>query len=202
MKAGAQVGSLAAVRDFRAVMATFAHDTRDALNTFDLEARRSLQWLVETVPSEWRQEVRRAEDAVTEAKIELERARHERLPGGESRSCLEERKALEQARRRHEFAQDKLEAVRKWGAMAEREVREYTGRARQLETLLDADVPKALALLDRILQALEAYVADVGMVHGVPQESAGSPEAEIEPAPTSDEQNVAEAMDSIQESQL
>lgn len=159
MNQGANVGSIAAVRDFRAALVTFVHDAREAVTAFDLESRRCLEWLAETAPRQWQEEGRRAEDAVTEARIELERCRASKLPGGEPRSCLEERKALERAKHRREHAADKLQLTRRWSAEAEREGREYAGRARQLESLFDAHLARAIASLDATLTALESYVA-------------------------------------------
>ena len=53
----------------------------------------------------------------------------------------------------HQYAEDKL-ATRRWGYAAGREAAEYAGRAGQLGTVFDAEVPRALALLDRVLTSL------------------------------------------------
>jgi hypothetical protein len=159
MNGGARVSSIDAVREFRAALVAFAHEAREALSSHELELRRSLQWLLEEQPQHWQQEIRRSDDAVTQARIELERRLNSRLPGGETPSCMEERKALARARARHDRAMEKAAAMRKWGSLADREVDEYAGLARRLCDLLDADVPKAISTLDRILDSLAAYVA-------------------------------------------
>src|SRR5690242_17194733 len=151
---GAHVGSLAAVRDFRAAMVTFLEEAREALGAQEIELRRSLQWLLEAEPARWQHEVRRSQDLVTEAKIELERCRHSKLPGGETPSCMEERKMLERARQRLDYAEQKVEAVHKWGRAIELEAHEYQARASQLSDLVDADFAAALSLLDRALSSL------------------------------------------------
>ena len=156
---GAHVGSLAAVRDFRAAMVIFLHEAREALGSNSLELRRTLDWLLEAEPARWHHEVRHAEDLVTDAKIELERCRHSKLPGGDTPSCMEERKQLERARQRLLYAQEKVEAVRKWGYAIELEAGEYQARAGQLSDLVEADFADALSLLDRVLESLEAYAA-------------------------------------------
>lgn len=159
MSGGAHVGSIDAVRDFRAALITFLHEARESLNSFDMESRRTLEWLQETQPKFWHQEVRRSDEMLTQAKIELERCRNSKLPGGEAPSCMEERKAVERARHRKQYADDKLETTRKWGYIANREAIEYAGRANQLASLFDAQGPAAIALFDRVLNALEAYLA-------------------------------------------
>ncbi len=159
MSGGAHVGSIDAVRDFRASLVVFAHEVREALLSFDLESRRTLEWLLETQPKFWQNEVRKSDELLTQAKIELERRRNSRLPGGEAPSCMEERKAVDRARARKQYAEDKLELTRKWGYTAQRESIEYAGRVNQLSGAFDAQLPAAIGLLERALNALEAYTA-------------------------------------------
>lgn len=159
MSGGAHVGSIDAVRDFRAALVVFAHEVREALLSFDLESRRTLEWLLETQPKFWQNEVRKSDELLTQAKIELERRRNSRLPGGEAPSCMEERKAVDRARARKQYAEDKLELTRKWGYTAQRESIEYAGRVNQLSGAFDAQLPAAIGLLERALNALEAYTA-------------------------------------------
>jgi len=158
MSGGAHVDSFEVVRDFRAAVATFADEARDALAIYDLELRRTLDWLLTYQPQAWQQEMRKAEEAVRVAKIELGRCRSQRLPGGGEPSCMEEKKILERAKRRQQFAEEKLIVTRKWGQNFTRDATQYTSQASQLGDLLDADLPRALALLDRVLLSLEAYV--------------------------------------------
>lgn len=159
MSGGAHVGSIDAVRDFRAALITFAHEARESLLSFDMESRRTLEWLLETQPKFWQQEVRRSDELLTQAKIDLERCRNSRLPGGEAPSCMEERKVVDRARQRKQYAEDKFEATRKWGYIAQRESIEYSGRANQLTAMFDAQAPAAIALFERVLNSLEAYLA-------------------------------------------
>ena len=158
MSGGAHVDSFEVVRDFRTAVATFADEARDALAIYDLELRRTLDWLLAYQPQAWQQEVRKAEEAIRVAKIELGRCRSQRLPGGGEPSCMEEKKILERAKRRQQFAEEKLIVTRKWGQNFNRDATQYTSQASQLGDLLDADLPRALALLDRVLLSLEAYV--------------------------------------------
>jgi hypothetical protein len=72
---------------------------------------------------------------------------------------MEERKVLERARGRRQVAEEKVELTRKWGAIAHREAIEYKGRANQLNELFDANLPRAIAEIDRVLTTLESYAA-------------------------------------------
>jgi hypothetical protein len=186
MSGGAHVDSFEVVRDFRAALATFADEARDALAIYDLELRRTLDWLLVYQPQAWQQEVRNAEEAVRVAKIELGRCRSQRLPGGGEPSCMEEKKILERARRRQQFAEEKLIVTRKWGQNFNRDATQYTSQASQLGDLFDSELPRALSLLDRVLLTLEAYAGlDSGMSRSArPQTpAAGNAAASGQPAP-------------------
>jgi hypothetical protein len=176
MDGGAYVNSIDAVRDFRAALVTFAHEAKEALASHDLELRRSLAWLLDEQPKYWEKEQRRLDDAVTQARIELERRLNTRLPGGETPSCMEERKMLERARARHRRADEVAAAMRRYAMAAEREAEEYSGRARQLSDVLEADLPRAIAMVDRVLDSLDAYVA-VGGTSAKQATSAAMPSA-------------------------
>ncbi len=154
---GAHVGSIDAVRYFRAVLHTFSKEASEALISFDTEVARTLDWLLDEMPQFWKNEIRRCEEALREARIDLERCRNTPLPGGGTPSCIEQKKALEKAKAKLEYAKDKLEATRKWGSVASREASEYTGRSNQLSSVFDADLPQAILELDRALRSLEAY---------------------------------------------
>jgi hypothetical protein len=156
---GAHVGSIDAVRYFRAVLNTFAHDAREALISFDTEVARTLDWLLEEMPQYWKNEIRRCEEALQEARIDLERCRNTPLPGGGTPSCMEQKKALDKAKAKLQYAHDKSDATKKWGAVASREASEYSGRSNQLGSVFDAELPQAILVLDRVLRTLESYQA-------------------------------------------
>ncbi len=150
---GANVGSIDAVRFFRAVMHTFAKEATEALSSFDMEVSRTLDWLTDEMPQYWRNEIRRCEELLQEARIDLERCRNTPLPGGGTPSCMEQKKALEKAKVRLAYAEEKLEVTRKWAQVAQREVSEYTGRSNQLTSTFDSELPRAIVELDRALRA-------------------------------------------------
>lgn len=153
----ARVGSFDAVRDFLAAFQTFAHEAEDAVSCFDLEIQRSLAELTEAEPAYWRQELRRAEDEVSQARIELQRAQYQTLPGGQPKSTIDERKQLERARAKHQFIEEKQQVVRKWAGVASRAIDEYSGRATQLNSLFAAEHARGVQMLNRVLDSLTAY---------------------------------------------
>ena len=176
MNPSATVHSNDAVRDFRAALQDFCEETRAALVDVDLELRRSLEWLLEEQPAYWRNEVRKANDAVVQAKVELHRARMKTLPGGGTPSCMEERKAVDRAERQLRYSEEKVEIVREWGRVQQLEVNEYAGRASQLTGALDVTVPRATRFLDQSIGHLESYVA-IGGAAGAERGQASMPTA-------------------------
>jgi hypothetical protein len=159
MSSGANVNSIQAVQEFRVAMNTFLYEARDALGVYEMEVNRTLDWLQRGAPIAWENEHRKSEAAVNQAKIDLSRCRSMPLADGSTPSCMEEKKQLERARQRLVYVEEKIKIVRKAGQAADREVTEYKGRASQLASLLDSEMPRAIALLDRVLTILESYVA-------------------------------------------
>jgi hypothetical protein len=74
-------------------------------------------------------------------------------------ACREEKMALDKAKRRLAVAQEKVEAVRRWSHVVEHQSIELTGSVAQLADWLQAELPKALAALERMSEALETYAA-------------------------------------------
>jgi len=145
-----------ALQRLREALCSFQEDGQDGLGAVAMEVQRTYDWLDEQM-KHWQREVRRREEEVVQAKAELAQRKLNRLFGQEPDCTLQE-KALRKAQLRLQEAEDKVVTVRRWGPLLERAVEDYTGPARQLAAYLEGDVPRACALIDRKLDALEAYV--------------------------------------------
>jgi hypothetical protein len=154
----AGVGSLEALKDFRAALCRFIKDAGDSLLAVDLELRRAQDWLHVDRPRYWQAEIRRREDAVLHAKADLARAKTTAMFGNTA-GCTDQKVALRRAQARLEVAKEKLLTVRRWAMVLEREVEEYKGPAQQLSNLLEADMTGGVAQLDQLITALEAYLS-------------------------------------------
>ena len=157
MKPPARVTSLDLLRDFRAALASFKADGQDALTSNSMDIRRAIDWLTERRQF-WTRAVRECQDEVTHAKSELNRKKvlH---PGERQPDCTQEIKALKKAQARLEHAENQVEKCKRWEPTLQRAADEYEGPARQLADLLEGDLPKSLSLMDRLVAALEEYVA-------------------------------------------
>lgn len=180
MQPPARVTSIESLCDFRAALATFRAEARDGLAANDLDIRRAGDWLTEQRRF-WQRTVREMQDEVTHAKAELFR-RQTVLPGERVPDCTQQIKALRLAQQKLEHAEQRVVNCRRWEPLLQRAVEEYQGPARQLGGLLDGDLPRSVALLDRLIVSLEAYVAVAAGSSPKPMRSVKS---EPEPAATS-----------------
>ena len=155
----ARITDVAALAEFRAALAGFALAASQALTDIQLELRRGLDWITNDRGVHWQSEVCRSSDLVARAKDDLVHSRTYKKVGDYTPSCIEEKKAVEMAKRRLEHAEQKVQAVRHWTLAARRAVDEFQGPVQQLMGMIDGDIPRAIALLERMSIALEQYSA-------------------------------------------
>jgi hypothetical protein len=152
----AHVTETEALSIFRAMLCTFAKEAKDALAIIDHEIQRTHSFVDEKLHA-WQAEMRHAEDAVIQAKIELKQREQQRIGDRKPDTTFQE-KTLRRAQARLEFAEEKLAATKRWQRDLPHELLDYQGPARQLQNALEGDVPRMLALLERKLAAIEAYM--------------------------------------------
>lgn len=158
MAESANVNSIDALKDFRSAWVRFAEEARNALTDVDFDLRRTVDWLTHDQRLYWQAEIKRANEMLGRAKTELHR---KKLGGmGEHKpDTVVEEKHVRQAKDRLELSEDKLEAVRAWIPELQHAVQEYHTQAQPLGDMLEGDLKKALMKLDRMIDALEAYLA-------------------------------------------
>ncbi len=155
---GASVLSISAIDDFKVALSAFAQTVKSSLELADLEIRHSLDWVSQHQLAYWKGELRRREEAVGAAAQDLHRARMSLTAFGHVPDCADQKAALAKAKARLEEAEGKLRSVRQWTLLLTAEIDDYRGPSRQLLATLEGDIPKALALLERLLRSLESYV--------------------------------------------
>jgi hypothetical protein len=158
----AKVRSIDALQQLAAALVAFADEANTALEDLGMDLHRAVQWIQCDQKEYWTQEMRRAEQQATEARINLERRRMFRI-GDQTPACDEEKKALEMARRRLERARKKLEIVHRWGRVLAQEAMECRGEAAPLASWLQTDLPRAVDLLRRMETALDSYVGSAAV---------------------------------------
>ncbi|NUQ64920.1 MAG: hypothetical protein HUU20_20850 [Pirellulales bacterium] len=153
----ADVKSLDAVDQFAHALREFHDSASVALDELAMEIHRAVEWIQHDCKNYWNEQVRRGYQQVSEARVALERKQMFRVadhrPG-----CYDEKKALELAKRRLALAQEKVETVRRWSWEISQAVLEYRGDVGPLAQWLEADLPRAVALMERLRNALDHYV--------------------------------------------
>jgi hypothetical protein len=153
----ANLTSIEALRTLRAALVCFDEGVRGGLVALELEARRPREWIEHDRAQYWPREVRKASDALTEARLALQRCELT-IDGDSRRSCYDERKALERAKRRLHTCEDKVQAVRRWQPQLRKEIEEFEVELAKLQQYLESDFQRAAVALEQMAQALDRYV--------------------------------------------
>ncbi len=157
MSSSARVSSIAALAQFKAALQEFASDVSDVLVQLTLEARKPVEWVTEDRTRYWPGELRKASDALAEARLALQRC--ELTIDGERRSCTDERKQFERAKRRVQTCEAKIPVVRRWCPEIRKESEDFEVQCHKLARYLELELVRAQAALERMTAALEQYAA-------------------------------------------
>lgn len=161
MGKAAKVSSVDAIVQFRAWLVEYTDRSRQAIVDGQMEVQRIIMWLDNDQLHYWGHQIRVREMRMEEARSEWYRAR---LGVPEMRtSTASERMAYQKAEVRLKEARQKLDHVKTWRKKLDRELLLYKAHVQQLASSLDADMPKAVAQLDRFIERLQKYVKTTGV---------------------------------------
>lgn len=156
MVEGANVTSIDAIQRFRTRLIDFSEEAQLAMSQADFDIQRTIGWLKHDRMMHWKHEIKRRRKELDIAKSELFR---KQLESKDTRtSAIEERKALQRAERRMTEAEEKSRAVSKWIRRLDRDVALYKGATSQINSLIQADLPKAASLLEMYVEQLQEYL--------------------------------------------
>jgi hypothetical protein len=191
MSDSAAVHSIDALKEFRVSLALYGDDTLAALGAVDGEVRRTLLWLQEDRPRYWQEQIKRRRDHVAEAKAEMFRRKLARMPDY-SPSLAEPMENLRRAEAGLQDAEKRLELSRKWQPRLQQAALEYQASTRRLKDIAAGEIPRAVGLLARIIDALEAYLS---VAPPRPDAAAAHAESSITLAPVEFETIAVEMLD-------
>ena len=155
----ARVTSIGVLQTTAAALQRFRGEAASVLEDLEIEVRRASEWIHHDRKDYWTHELRRSQDAVSEARNQLQQARISRRTEGHEPACIDEQRALDRAKRRLEIAEQKVRAVKQWTMAIDRAMDEFQANRTRFATWLDTDLLKAVAALDRMSQSLESYVS-------------------------------------------
>jgi hypothetical protein len=157
MSTQAEVKSIDTLAFVKAALAAFGQETGQSLAEVEMQAARAVDWICIDQAAYWKAEVRRAADGVNQAMKDLQHCRTYKKVGNNEPSCIEEKKALEKAKKKLARAEAKAEAVRRWTPVVRQQFQETGVRMTRFREVIDIDCPKALARLERMLRSLDHY---------------------------------------------
>lgn len=171
-------------------MVKFQERVQNAIDSLDGELHRASNWVEHDRPAHWKTQTHLAEDAVHQAKLDLERCLLMTV-AGERPTCREQKAALLAAKAHRAYCQEKCEAVKRWQRSFRHEQFEYDGRIGQLRRTMELDVPKAQALLKTIVRRLDEYQIERPPEAQAPTEPVGAPVSNATPVPAAPRPAVA-----------
>ena len=183
----ARVESIDAIKNFKRALYKFAEAASAALTDAEADATGTYRWLEGEQRTYWANNVRKATELVSKCEEALRQKRIFKDASGRTPSAVDEEKALAKAKRMKEVAEEKLENVRRHTPRLQREIMLYKGQVQRFATFVAADVPAAAAKLDKMVDALEAYVnlaaGDASTPAAVSQPPAQTGEVTSQPLP-------------------
>lgn len=154
----AKVADVETIERFRAALLVAAEAFGLALEEAEGDVERTVLWLEGDRRDTWTKRIRRAQEDVVVAKSALFRKQEIKATPEARPSVVDEKKALDRARKRLEIAEEKLKATKRWTTELPRQAIVFKGALSPMHTLLDRDVPRANAMLKRMTEHLEAYL--------------------------------------------
>jgi len=174
MSTQADVKSIDTLAFVKAAFASFAHESGQALSECEIQGQRAVDWITVDRAGHWKAECRKATELVNKALKDLEYCRAFKKVGDNQPSCIEEKKALEKAKQRLAYAEQKAEAVRRWTPIVQQQFREACVRLVRFREVIDVDCPRAMAQLERMLKSLDDYRQVASPTGGANEGSTGS----------------------------
>ena len=155
MAENANITSIDAITAFRAALIIFLTKARPLLEETSGEIIRTRQWLENDQRRHWEGQNRLRGRKLEEARAELFNATLSKLQEASSLHYM----AVQRAERAVRESEAKLGMVKKWSRDLEERTGPLVKQTDQFQTLLATDMPRAIAYLDQVIRALEAYAS-------------------------------------------
>jgi hypothetical protein len=146
------------IERFRASLLVASETFGLALEEAEGEIERTLAWVESEQPDFWRKRIRKAQDEVVMCKSALFRKQEIKATADARPSVVDEKKALDRAIKRLEYAEHKLRNTKRWTTELPRQSVIFKGALSGMHTVLDRDVPRVNAMLKRMTEHLESYL--------------------------------------------
>ncbi len=153
----ADVQSVDALKEFRVALALFSEDVLQALGGVDTELKRTVQWVHHDRRAYWQEQIKRRREQVSMAQSEVFRRKLQKT-ADYTPAMSEQKELLRKAEAALQDAELRLGLVKKWETAIQQALLEYHSTTARIKNLSGGDVPRAIALLERMIVSLEAYL--------------------------------------------
>jgi hypothetical protein len=153
-----KVADVETIERFRASLLVASETFGLALEEAEGEIERTLAWVESEQPDFWRKRIRKVQDEVVMCKSALFRKQEIKATADARPSVVDEKKALDRAMKRLDYAETKLRNTKRWSTELPRQSVIFKGALSGMHTVLDRDVPRVNAMLKRMTEHLEAYL--------------------------------------------
>jgi hypothetical protein len=155
----ARVTSIDVLQTTASALQKFRSEAAVAMDDLEANIRRALDWIHHDRKEYWSQELRRGNDRLSEARIQLQQAQASRRIEGHEPACVDEQKALDRAKRRVQLVEEKIRAVQHWNHTIDHTIEEFKRSRGQFTIWLEIELPQAVAALQRMSESLDNYVS-------------------------------------------
>jgi hypothetical protein len=190
----AAVNSIEGLKDFRVALALFAEDALSALGAVDMEVKRTVHWVHYDRRAYWQEQIKRRREQVAMAQAEVFRRKLSKTADN-SPAMSEQKELLRKAEASLHDAERRVELVKKWEPALQQAVLEYKASRARIKNLASGDVPRAIALLERLIVALEAYLSEAPPSVTDMREPLGAIAENVLAAPMEAEETVVDELD-------
>jgi hypothetical protein len=154
----AQVTSVEAIEAFRSALVIAMSKMRPALEEMSNEVLRARQWLQNDQRRLWENEMKMRTKKLERARAEMFSVSMSKMQEVSSAQQL----LLHRAEQACEEAEKKLTMLKKWDRELENRSEPLVKQVDQFQSFVTSEMPKAIAYLNQVIRALEAYT-DVRM---------------------------------------
>jgi hypothetical protein len=158
MSKSANVLSVQTLKDFKLAMINFAEEARNSLSGVDMELRRMRDWLERDQLGYWQSQIKKRQEGLMQARADLHKRKISQQ-GSDAVSDAEQKEALREATRKLRIAEEKLAEVRRLIPQLHHAIDEYHSHSQPLGDHLSGGFEKSLFTLEKMVGALEAYLA-------------------------------------------
>ena len=156
MRSEVDVKSLDALRDAKNALVEFREVCGVALSESYADVHRTVAWLQNDRRMYWQTQIRKRNETLAQAKSELFRAQ---LSATESNpTCMDQKRAVAKAERGVAEAHEKVNRIKKWLMLLDREVMLFKGQCQQMARTVEGDIPRGEARLELLMDKLDKYM--------------------------------------------